>query len=259
MMRRPDSRPAAAFTLIELLVVVSIISVLAAMLLPALTKAKSKAKRTLCVTNVKQQLAGISLYAADQDSNIMPNYSSQHSGQVFSWTRHPSTDLGRDWGAIPGFYSGLGLLSSTGAINSPRNSNGKRMPDRDPVLLCPLADWFKPVATYRWDFGYNGGNTTCVYLRGTYNYRGASSVAWPHGDEPRMDPKLGGIPDVAAIYDTGHKRWSGGANTSNHIEGSYTVGYYDGSVISVADPNWVRTANTTYYDSAIYPWLDRQR
>src|SRR5258708_30042290 len=62
-------RPLLAFTLIELLVVIAIIAILAALLLPALAKAKQKAYQANCISNLKQLSYALSMYTQDyQDS-----------------------------------------------------------------------------------------------------------------------------------------------------------------------------------------------
>ena len=75
----------SGFTLIELLVVIAIIAILAALLLPALSRAKEKARAIRCVANMKQLILAFRLYADDNNQLFVPNTYSGADGWLRGW------------------------------------------------------------------------------------------------------------------------------------------------------------------------------
>jgi len=90
----PPRQPPRAFTLIELLVVIAILAILAALLLPALAKAKERAAQTRCLANLKQLTCATLMYI-DDDRECFPGAASQstygfHAEDWIYWRVSPS-------------------------------------------------------------------------------------------------------------------------------------------------------------------------
>ena len=123
---RQDSK--AGFTLIELLVVIAIIAILAAMLLPALARAKDEATKTQCANNEKQLSLAFQMYATDsRDQMIYPNWGVRNNGWLYS----VSGTLGGGPPPAPitlQDYQGGGLWNLTGTYTA----------DHRQIYWCPV-------------------------------------------------------------------------------------------------------------------------
>ena len=105
-----DARPSpCAFTLIELLVVIAIIAILAAMLLPALAKAKVKAQRIQCVSQMKQIGVAFNVFLVDHN-DLYPPAGFHFGGGQMGWDSYLNKYLG---GNIPEADLTVGVVDET--------------------------------------------------------------------------------------------------------------------------------------------------
>jgi prepilin-type N-terminal cleavage/methylation domain-containing protein len=165
--RSARARP-GAFTLIELLVVIAIIAILAAMLLPALSRAKERAIRAQCASNLKQWGFAITMYGGDY-RECFPRNASTNGASGFAWV---------DYDLNTTFFPAYLYPNRPGTTTTVR--------DKHDVLYCPTDEWHRAVE-----------EQDKVNLIGYQLLPGRDSAGWPNYNDQNLAPwvyrtKLGG-------------------------------------------------------------------
>jgi prepilin-type N-terminal cleavage/methylation domain-containing protein len=158
-----------AFTLIELLVVIAIIAILAAILFPVFAQAKTAAKKTASLSNVKQLGTGTQIYLADYD-DVFPTQCGKLTNGLWAWNWWNSVPAG--WTTYLGFDSWSQGSWENVILPYVKNGNIFESPNGTDYNVFPNASGpsYKVKEPYKVGYTYNG-------LLHAYNATGVTSPA----------------------------------------------------------------------------------
>jgi len=175
---------AAAFSLVELLVVIAIIAVLAALLLPALSSARDRARRGVCLNNQRQIYAGAVSFASDHGGLLPPGSCGMSGGRCISLARDNMIAWGPGSGQTGAFNWSSEFWLRYLNLPSIKNANGDFAIKKPSLIFCPsgyqpggFGSSFYSILMQPSDYLINA-LSTLQYI----NYPGGSCNHGPIGD-----------------------------------------------------------------------------
>jgi prepilin-type N-terminal cleavage/methylation domain-containing protein len=227
----PASRPQIAFTLIELLVVIAIIAILAAMLMPALGKAKEAGKCAQCISNLHQIMLATKSYANDNLDTFYcdADGTMQNGGQ---WTANPNSSV---------------ILAPTNAEAYWALGFYSYFAGDQKLFHCPdgnvVDQWHDSGLYYPYSFWENSTYGVCEYL--TTPYTGEDTQYGPNAAGQMKTTRYLSPQSTILCQDATEQRMEGDGSA-----GDDSLGLFPGE--SQILTQW----NSTSYLQTLYPSVD---